>query len=65
MVFVDTRTANILIACVGLIANTPITRISFVRSSEEEASKLILFTNSTNLVIFNLFQGINSILSSM
>jgi hypothetical protein len=54
-----------MIACVGLVPNTPITCISFAKSNEESGSKLVLFTNTTNIVVYNLHQGINSILASM
>ena len=65
VVFIDSRTASILIVCIGLVSNTPIIGISFSKSQEEEAAKLILFTNTTNIICFSLFQGINSILASM
>jgi hypothetical protein len=64
LVFVDCRTASIMIACIGVLPS-PISSISYSKSHDEEHEKLILFTNSTLVTVFNLLQGLNSILISM
>jgi hypothetical protein len=65
VVFVDSRSANILIACVGLLPHASIASISYAKGSEEDSSKLTLFTDSTNLYVYDLHQGLNSILAAM
>ena len=64
LIFIDCRTANIMIACVGVLQSA-IMSISFIKSQSEELDKLILMSNTTILTVFNLNQGLNSILSSM
>lgn len=62
LVFVDSRSGSILIACIAVIP-TPILAISF--ALHEEGHKLVLFTNSPLLTVFTLAQGLNSLLAAL
>lgn len=63
IVFIDCRTANIMVACIALLP-TAVRSIAYNRQGED-CDKLILFTNSPLLTIFSLTRGLNSLLAAM
>jgi hypothetical protein len=62
LVFVDCRTATILIACIAVLPS-PVLALAY--ASHPDGDKLVLFTNSTLLTVFSLAQGLNSLLAAI
>lgn len=53
-----------MIACVELLPHSSIVNISFIKS-DDGFDKLVLFSTNTFITVYNLDQGLNSILCSM